>query len=179
MDVKHKAFLVWRDYNNYYNNVMNRLKLKLIAEHKRRLLCAFMRWKEGADQIFHLELMEMNETQQNENQDLVNELNKKNDVREQQKVQSGRQQQTKLERILNFVDRKRIRAFFKRWVAGAKKLDDLETALFKSSKTAYKKLKNRGPLCSKYWIKDRQINIYSLAVRTLMLVKLVNQGPVL
>jgi hypothetical protein len=30
--------------------------------------------------------MEMNETQQNENQDLVNELNKKNDVREQQKV---------------------------------------------------------------------------------------------
>ena len=85
----------------------------------------------------------MNETQQNENQDLVNELNKKNDVREQQKVQSGRQQQTKLERILNFVDRKRIRAFFKRWVAGAKKLDDLETALFKSSKTAYKnKLRN-------------------------------------
>jgi len=33
-----------------------------------------------------MELMEMNETQQNENQDLVNELNKKNDVREQQKV---------------------------------------------------------------------------------------------
>lgn len=49
MDVKYKAFLVWRDYNNYYNNVMNRLKLKLIAEHKRRLLWAFMRWKEGAD----------------------------------------------------------------------------------------------------------------------------------
>ena len=86
MDVKYKAFLVWRDYNNYYNNVMNRLKLKLIAEHKRRLLQAFMRWKEGADKIFHMELMEQNETQQNENQDLVNELNKKSQVREQQKV---------------------------------------------------------------------------------------------
>ena len=62
LDVKHRAFMVWREYNKYYNNVMNRIKLKLIAEHKRRLLWAFMVWKEGADKIVHMELMEENET---------------------------------------------------------------------------------------------------------------------
>ena len=59
------------------------MKLRLIAEHKRRALWAFMRWKEGGDKVFHMELMEMNETMQNENQDLSNEFNKKIEKREQ------------------------------------------------------------------------------------------------
>ena len=49
----------------------------------------------------------------------------------------------KIERIKNFVDRKRIRNFFERWVIGAQRMVDLETALFMSSKTCYKnKLRN-------------------------------------
>jgi hypothetical protein len=66
-DHKYKAFLIWRDYCKYWSNVMNRLKLRLIAEHKRRTLWAFTRMKEGTDKVAHIELMEDAETQMNEN----------------------------------------------------------------------------------------------------------------
>jgi hypothetical protein len=45
--------------------------------------------------------------------------------------------------VLNFVDRKRMKAFLLRWVKGTERICDLETALFKSGKTCYKnKLRN-------------------------------------
>lgn len=51
--------------------------------------------------------------------------------------------QTRLERVLNFVDRKRMKAFLLRWGRASERIADLETALFKSSKTCYKnKLRN-------------------------------------
>ena len=52
-------------------------------------------------------------------------------------------QLSKLDRIKNMVDRKLMRAYFIKWVGGAIKLQNLEDALFKSSKTCYKnKLRN-------------------------------------
>ena len=66
-DQKYKAFLIWKDYCNYWRNVMGRLKLRLISEHKRRTLWAFIRMKEGTDKVVHMELMEMVEDQVNQN----------------------------------------------------------------------------------------------------------------
>jgi hypothetical protein len=70
MDVKYRAFIQWRDYNKYYDNVMNRVKLRLIYEHKKRLMWSFMRMKEISDKVIHMEFMEETEQGLNANQDL-------------------------------------------------------------------------------------------------------------
>lgn len=52
-------------------------------------------------------------------------------------------QQTRLTRIVNFVDRKRLRNFYDRWVKGTQRICDLDSALLKSARTCYKnKLRN-------------------------------------
>ena len=56
---------------------MNRLKLKLIDEHKRRLRFAYMRWKESTDKMIHVDLLRVTEDHLNENQNLINELQAK------------------------------------------------------------------------------------------------------
>ena len=53
---------------------MDRVKMRLIEQHKRRLSWAFMKWKEGADKGMHMEMMVMTEDVMNENQNLSNEL---------------------------------------------------------------------------------------------------------
>ena len=53
---------------------MDRVKMRLIEQHKRRLSWAFMKWKEGADKGCHMEMMVMTEDVMNENQNLSNEL---------------------------------------------------------------------------------------------------------
>lgn len=69
---------------------MNRVKMRLIEQHKRRLNWAFMAWKEGADKGVHMEMMVMTEDVMNENQNLSNELSVKKEIRENQVVRSGR-----------------------------------------------------------------------------------------
>jgi hypothetical protein len=69
--------MLWREYCKYWRNMLHRIKLRLISEHKRKALWAFMRMKEGTDRAIHLELLELNENQCNENQDLVNEIGQK------------------------------------------------------------------------------------------------------
>ena len=135
--------MIWRDYCNYYKNVVGRLRLYLISKHKRDVLAAFMRLREAADTTQYVTLLEENENQVNINQDLVNEVSKKREKVGQQEVQSGKMQQTRLERVLNFVDRKRMKAFLLRWAQGTERICNLETALFKTGKTCYKnKLRN-------------------------------------
>ena len=73
-DVAYKAILVWKNAVSYHKQVLHRLKLKLIDEHKRRARIAFMRWKESADKMVHIDLLRVTEDHLNENQNLINEL---------------------------------------------------------------------------------------------------------
>jgi len=81
-DVKYKALMIWRENCKHFSHNMDRMKLRLINEHKRRLNWAFMKWKECSDKGVHLEMMVMTEDVMNENQNLSNELNHKKAVRE-------------------------------------------------------------------------------------------------
>ena len=74
--------MIWRDAAKHHNHTMNRVKIRLINEHKRRLNWAFQKMKEGADKGVHMEMMEMTEDCMNDNQNLSNELSQKKKVRE-------------------------------------------------------------------------------------------------
>ena len=108
-DVKYRALMIWKDAANFHNHTMNRIKIRLIHEHKRRLNWAFQKMKEGADKGVHMEMMEMTEDCMNDNQNLSNELSKKKKVREKQAVQSGNMRKFKLERCRNMFVRKDLR----------------------------------------------------------------------
>jgi len=81
-DVKYRALMIWKQNCQHFGHNMERFKLRLISEHKRRLNYAFMKWKEGADKGVHMEMMVMTEDVMNENQNLTNELAKKTEIRE-------------------------------------------------------------------------------------------------
>ena len=85
-DVKYRALMIWRENVKFHNHSMNRVKLRLIGEHKRRLNWAFQRMKEGADKGVHMEMMEMTEDCMNDNQNLTNELSSKKKIVEKQAV---------------------------------------------------------------------------------------------
>mgnify|MGYP001626693579 CR=1 FL=1 len=117
---------------------MDRVKLRLIAQHKRRLNWAFMKWKEGADKGVHMEMMVMTEDIMNDNQNLSNDLSKKKAVRKQQAVRSGRMQTSKLERVRNMFNRKQLRSYYDKWVKNALKIQDLDKGMTLLKKTEKK-----------------------------------------
>jgi len=117
---------------------MERVKLRLINEHKRRLNWAFMKWKEGADKGIHMEMMVMTEDVMNENQNLNNELSAKKVIAEKQAVRSGRMQTSKLERVRNMFNRKSLRNYYDKWVTGALKIQNLDSAMVILNKTEKK-----------------------------------------
>ena len=55
---------------------MNRLKLRLISLHKSTLSKALFKWKESADKKHLVKLAVITEDILNENQNLINDLNK-------------------------------------------------------------------------------------------------------
>ena len=128
-DVKYKALMLWKENCKHYSHNMDRVKMRLIEQHKRRLRWAFMKWKEGADKGIHMEMMVMTEDVMNENQNLSNELSKKKAIVEQQAVRSGRMQVSKLERVRNMFNRKSLRNYFDKWKNGAMKVQGLDQAL--------------------------------------------------
>ena len=144
-DVKYKAFLIWKQNCKHYSHNMERVKLRLINEHKRRLNWAFMKWKEGADKGVHMEMMVMTEDVMNENQNLSNDLNKKREVRAKQAVRSGRMQISKLERVRNLFNRKAMRRYFEKWVGGALKVQSIDQGM-----TILKKTEKKHRL--RYWL---------------------------
>ena len=121
-DVLYAYLLRWKENCQHYNHNMDRVKLRLINEHRRRLNHAFMKWKEGHDKNVHMEMMVMTEDVMNENQNLSNELSVKKAVAEKQAVRSGRMQCSKLERVRNMFNRKSLRAYYDKWVKGALKV---------------------------------------------------------
>lgn len=137
-DVKYKALMIWKENCQHYSHNMQRVKLRLISEHKRRLNWAFMKWKEGADKTVHMEMMVMTEDVMNENQNLSNELSSKKVIAEKQAVRSGRMQVSKLERVRNMFNRKSLRNYFDKWVGGALKIQNLDVCLEKLKKTERK-----------------------------------------
>ena len=137
-DVKYKALMLWKENCKHYNHNMDRVKMRLIEQHKRRLRWAFMKWKEGADKGIHMEMMVMTEDVMNENQNLSNELSKKKAIVEQQAVRSGRMQVSKLERVRNMFNRKSLRNYFDKWKNGAMKVQGLDQAMELLKKTERK-----------------------------------------
>ena len=144
-DVKYKALLTWKENCKHYNHNMDRVKLRLINEHKRRLNWAFMKWKEGADKGVHMEMMVMTEDVMNENQNLTNELSSKKAVVAKQAVRSGRMQTSKLERVRNMFNRKSLRNYFDKWVGGALKVQNLDSGM-----TILKKTEKKHRM--RYWL---------------------------
>lgn len=137
-DVKYRALMIWRENCKHFNHNMERVKLRLIHEHKRRLNWAFMKWKEGADKGVHLDMLVMTEDVMNENQNLTNELSKKSAQRENQVVRSGRMQTSKLERVRNMFNRKSLRNYFDKWVGGALKIQSIDQGMTILKKTEKK-----------------------------------------
>jgi hypothetical protein len=115
----YKAILLWKNAVIFHKQVLHRLKLRLIDEHKRRLRISFMRWKESTDKKIHIDLLKVTEDHMNENQNLVNELTIKKTIQREQQDRASRQQITKLERIRNMFNRKMLRRCYYRWVGGA------------------------------------------------------------
>ena len=135
---------------------MDRVKLRLIEQHKRRLNWAFMQWKNGADKSVHMEMMVMTEDVMNENQNLSNELSHKKEIREKQVVRSGRMQTSKLERVRNMLNRKNLRACFDKWVYGALRIQSIDQGM-----TILKKTEKKHRL--RYWL--NKFRTQSKAVR--------------
>ena len=137
--------MIWKENCQHFGHNMERFKLRLINEHKRRLNQAFMKWKEGADKGVHMEMMVMTEDVMNENQNLTNELAKKTEIREKQVDRSGKMQISKLERVRNMFNRKSLRNYYDKWVSGALKIQNLDQAMEK-----FKKIENKHRL--RFWL---------------------------
>lgn len=67
VDVKYRAFVIWKDANDYHKHTMERVKLRLIFEHRKRLSWAFSKWKEGADKKVMVQMVHETEELINEN----------------------------------------------------------------------------------------------------------------
>ena len=144
-DVLYQALMIWKQNCQHYTHNMDRVKLRLIEQHKRRLNWAFMQWKNGADKSVHMEMMVMTEDVMNENQNLSNELSQKKEIREKQIVRSGRMQTSKLERVRNMFNRKNLRASFDKWVYGALRIQSIDQGM-----TILKKTEKKHRL--RYWL---------------------------
>jgi hypothetical protein len=138
-DVKYRALMNWKEACKHHNHSMNRVKLRLINEHKRRLNWAFQKMKEGADKTVHMEMMEMTEDCMNDNQNLTNEISSKKKIVEKQAVQSGNMRKFKLERIRNMFVRKDLRELFDKWKNGALQIQGMDMAATKLKKTEHKR----------------------------------------
>ena len=75
-DIQYKALLLWKENIKHYKHNMNRLKLRLISLHKSTLSKALFKWKESADKKHLVKLAVITEDILNENQNLINDLNK-------------------------------------------------------------------------------------------------------
>lgn len=79
----------------------------------------------------------------NDNQNLTNDLQKKNAVRDEQRRRAAEQQISKLERIRNMINRKSLRHAYDKWITGAEMRNGLERACEKISHVEHKhKLRN-------------------------------------
>ena len=83
---KRDALQTWRKYVSYYHHVLDRMKVRIEAIHKRRLTSAFMRWRGKKDSEVLLEMKFETENMENDNQNLSNDLSVKKQIREKQKV---------------------------------------------------------------------------------------------
>ncbi len=137
-DIAYKAILVWKNAVSYHKQVLHRLKLKLIDEHKRRLRIALMRWKESSDKMVHIDLLRVTEDHLNENQNLINELQDKKQIHTSQLERASLQQITKLQRIGNMLSRKMMKRCFVTWLQGALRLNELERGVNITAKTVYR-----------------------------------------
>lgn len=137
-DHMYKALLIWKNAVIFKKQVLQRLKLRLIDEHKRRLRIAYMRWKESTDKKIHVDLLKVTEDHINENQNLINDLNHKRQIQAEQKERAERQQIAKLERLRNMFNRKILRRCYYRWVGGAERLNALERGVNLTAKTVHR-----------------------------------------
>ena len=130
-DVQYRALMVWKDAVVHYKHTMKRLKMQMMHWHSRGLSSAFMRWKEFADRAVHQKLMEITREQLNENQNLLNDLNVKKVVVANQHARAARHRTGKLDHILNMLDRRDLKRCYYKWIEGAVKINNLDTALAK------------------------------------------------
>ena len=73
-DNKFKAMQVWKENVRYINDVMKKIKLRLIEQHRRRVSHFFFKWKESIDKKHIVEMTTFTEDLVNENQNLQNEV---------------------------------------------------------------------------------------------------------
>lgn len=66
-DAKFRALQVWKDNVAYINEIMRKIKLRLIEEHRRRISHYFFKWKEGIDKKHVVEMVGFTEELMNEN----------------------------------------------------------------------------------------------------------------
>ena len=134
---------VWKENVRYINDVMKKIKLRLIEQHRRRVSHFFFKWKESIDKKHIVEMTTFTEDLVNENQNLQNEVQSQQREKEKLADQSGRTQISKLERVRNMLNRNSVRKRFFQWLENSKFLMSLEDAVWKTSKTIRKrKLKN-------------------------------------
>jgi hypothetical protein len=66
-DVKYRALMIWKENIKFENDVMTKIKLRLIDLHKRNLSKSFFKWKENIDKKHMVELATFTEDLINEN----------------------------------------------------------------------------------------------------------------
>ena len=66
-DVKYRALMVWKENIKYENEIMKKIKLRVIEIHKKRCSRAFFKWKENIDKKHMVELVSFTEDLVNEN----------------------------------------------------------------------------------------------------------------
>lgn len=118
----------------HYKHTMKRLKMQMMHWHSRGLSGAFMQWKEFADKAVHAKLMEITREQLNENQNLLNDMHAKKVVVANQHARAQKHRTGKLDHILNMLDRRDLKRCFYKWIEGAVKINNLDTALDKLQK---------------------------------------------
>jgi len=125
-DVKYRALMVWKEANGYHKHTMERIKLRLIFEHKKRLSWAFSRWKEGADKKVMVQMVYETEELVNENQNLTNSLQATQEEKTKLADCTTRSQVQKLDRLRGMLDRNTTRARFHQWANVTCFMGDLE-----------------------------------------------------
>jgi len=118
-DAKYRALIVWKENVQYYNQTLNRVKLRLIDTHKRKLSYALYKWKEAIDKKHMVELVSFTEDLVNENQELINTLSACKQEKEKLLDCTTKQQGMKLERIRNMLNRNLLKKRFEQWAANA------------------------------------------------------------
>jgi len=159
-DVKYRALMVWKENNEYHKHTMQRIKLRLINEHKRRVSKAFFKWKAGADKKQMVQMVVETEELINENQNLTNTLEVTIEEKKQLADCTGRAQVNKLDRLKNMLDRNTCRARFHQWANVACFMADLENGLFLTSKTMKRRKMKNGFLKFRQQVKEHKRQKY-------------------